>query len=314
MHRFCLAAAVPLAVLGVSPAALAHAVCGARVFPVTLTIDDPGVSDELSLPTFSFINNAAAGSREYDFEMEWDKTITPNFGVGVATSWNIYDNRGDGTRSGWGNLDLSAKYSRCLSEDHEFMLALGVDREMGRTGTAATGADDYGSTSPTVYFGKGFGDLPTPWLRPLAITGEFSYTIADKALKATPVVDPDSGLMSLQYNSGNPNQYFGGFSVQYSLPYLQSQVKDYGLPSFIGRLTPLVEVTWTSPATAPSQQGTTWTVAPGVIYSADWYQLGLELLIPANKAAGSNVGVIAQFHMFLDDLLPDSVLGRPLFP
>jgi hypothetical protein len=41
--------------------------------------------------------------------------------------------------------------------------------------------------------------------------------------------------------------------------------------------------------------------------------VGVELLIPANRAAGTNVGVIAQFHMFLDDLLPGSVLGRPLF-
>lgn len=47
--------------------------------------------------------------------------------------------------------------------------------------------------------------------------------------------------------------------------------------------------------------------------SADTYQVGAELLIPANRAAGTNAGVIAQFHMLLDDLLPGSVLGRPLF-
>jgi hypothetical protein len=48
-------AAVAAAVLPVLCAghALAHAVAGARVFPVTLTIDDPGVADEASIPTFT---------------------------------------------------------------------------------------------------------------------------------------------------------------------------------------------------------------------------------------------------------------------
>jgi hypothetical protein len=56
----------------------------------------------------------------------------------------------------------------------------------------------------------------------------------------------------------------------------------------------------------------TLNVAVGAIYLADNYQFGLEALIPANKAAGQNVGVIAQFHVFLDDLMPHS-LGRPIF-
>jgi len=36
-------------------------------------------------------------------------------------------------------------------------------------------------------------------------------------------------------------------------------------------------------------------------------------LIPANKATGSGVGVIAQLVVQFDSLLPDSVVGRPLF-
>ena len=83
------------------------------------------------------------------------------------------------------------------------------------------------------------------------------------------------------------------------------------LPAFIGRLTPLIEITWSSPATSPSTQGTTWIAAPGVIYSAPWYQVGIEALIPLNKAAGTNVGVIAQFHVFFDDLFPNT-LGKPV--
>jgi len=38
----------------------------------------------------------------------------------------------------------------------------------------------------------------------------------------------------------------------------------------------------------------------------------VEAIIPINERTGTNVGVIAQLHFFLDDLFPDS-LGRPLF-
>jgi hypothetical protein len=37
-------------------------------------------------------------------------------------------------------------------------------------------------------------------------------------------------------------------------------------------------------------------------------------MIPTTKATGSGVGVIAQLVLQLDYLLPDSVVGRPIFP
>jgi hypothetical protein len=72
-----------------------------------------------------------------------------------------------------------------------------------------------------------------------------------------------------------------------------------------------VEIGWTSPASTPSNAPTTWTVAPGVIYLRTWYQVGVEALIPVNKAAGTNVGAIVQLHVFLDDLYPHGI-GAPL--
>jgi hypothetical protein len=56
----------------------------------------------------------------------------------------------------------------------------------------------------------------------------------------------------------------------------------------------------------------TLMAAPGVIYEGDTYQVGLEALVPLNKAAGPHVGVILQVHFFLDDLFPNS-LGKPIF-
>ncbi len=182
-------------------------------------------------------------------------------------------------------------------------------REFGGTGAPQVGADTYGSTAPAACFGKGLGDLPIGWLRALGVTGEFIYTVADVALKATPVPGAAGALAD---NDGTSNSYFGAVSLQYSLPYRKAQVVDLGLPDWINRLVPTVETSWTSPATRPATAAAQWLIAPGVFYVEDTWDLGAELLIPGNRAAGSNVGIIAQFHVFLDDMFPGSIF-HPLF-
>jgi len=294
----------------------AHVVAGARVFPVTLTFDDPGVADEASIPAFTYQRSGAAGGtgpgHEVDLGFEFDKTITPTTALIINDAYDIQQRNGSKTQTGFENLIITGKWQVYTNAAHEFVASLGIQREVGGTGTTHTGADRYGSTAPTAYFGKGLGDLPIGMLRPLAVTGELSYTVADKALKGVQVTDPDSGMISTQFNNGNNNAWAGGLSIQYSIPYLQQQVKNVGLPGFLGDLVPLVEFTWTSPASAPSTQGTTWTAAPGVIYLAEWGEIGLEALIPLNKAAGTNVGVVGLVLVFFDDLYPNS-LGKPFF-
>jgi hypothetical protein len=48
-----------------------------------------------------------------------------------------------------------------------------------------------------------------------------------------------------------------------------------------------------------------------MIYVAKTYQFGIEAIIPVNRASGDGVGVIGQFDLYLDDILPKSI-GRPL--
>jgi hypothetical protein len=294
----------------------AHVIAGNRVFPVTLTFDDPGVSDEASLPALTYQRGGSNGgtgpSHSVGLGFEFDKTITPTTALIINGGYDINQMNGSKTQTGFDNLVVTGKWQAYTNAAHEFVASLGIQREIGGTGTTHTGGDRYGSTTPTGYFGKGLGDLPIGLLRPLAITGELGYTIADKKVKTSQVTDPDSGLISTQFTNGNNNAWNGGLSLQYSIPYLQSQVKDYGLPSFVGNLIPVVEVTWSSPAGSPSTQGTTWTVAPGIIYLAQWGEIGAEALIPANKAAGTNVGAAVLVHFFFDDLFPTS-LGKPIF-
>ena len=319
------AAAAGLSALLAGQAAHAHAIAGPRVFPVTLTIDDPGVADEASLPTFSYQrlpdDPDTGHGFQYNIAGEFNKRITEHLGVGVTGGYTVRTQQQGKTQTGFQNLNVTLKYQAWVNGPHEAILSVGVIRELARTGTAHIGADQYGSTTPTAYFGKGFGDVPIPALRPFAVTGTIGFTVADKKLKAINGGGADlganaqggvTGLAAQQFNTGYANRLVGGLSVQYSMPYLRAQVRDLGLPEFFNRLTPLVEVAYSSPAGRPSNLGTQVVVAPGVIYGADSYQVGLEALIPANRASGKFVGVVTQLHLFFDDLFPTS-LGKPLF-
>jgi hypothetical protein len=200
------AAAVSLCLLPL--AAQAHWVAGARIFPTTLTLDDPAVPDEASLPTFTWQRSGAdesgGPSEAYGAGFEVDKRITTRLGVGVNDAYTVIRRSGAKTVYGWRNVQVALKYLAYVNPEHEFMASLGVIRELGRTGAANVGADNQGATTPTIYFGKGLGDVPVSWLRPAAITGTVGYSFADRRTTVSNVLDPDAGMASQQFK-GNPN-------------------------------------------------------------------------------------------------------------
>jgi hypothetical protein len=278
--------------------AQAHVVCGDRVFPATLVMDDPGVGDELSLPTVQYTPIPASGGnpsgKTVDYGYEWDKTITQDLGVAINGDYLTQYGAGQ-TLSGWDNVTLTLKDQLPCLEDHEFAMSVGLVREFAGTGSTrlinAGAIDAVSSTSPTLYAGKGLGDLPIGYLRPLAVTVELGYQVSD-------------------WPRASPNQWNYAVSLQYSMPYLQQHVKALEVPDLFTRLIPLVEVSLSTAPNAP----TTGIIAPGILYEADVWQAGIEALIPANSATRKTqgTGVIVQFHLFLDDIFPHS-LGKPLF-
>ena len=285
-------------VLGVAPMlAHAHGVAGARFFPATLSVDDPAVADELSLPTVSHLDGDAA---ETDISGEYSKRLTRTLGVSFGEAWTRLKTPGQPAASGFQNLETTLKWQALTSARHEAIVALGVSAEWGRTGAAGVGAERHSTITPTVYFGKGAGDLPRSmgWARPFALTGQVGYAI--------PARRQDPGQPD-----PNPRVLKWGLTLQYSLAYLQTQVRDLGLPQPLAGLTPVVEASLQTPLTGPDHE-TTGTVNPGVIWAGRHFQLGLEALVPVNAASGRHVGGIVQLHLFLDDLLPHSI-GKPIW-
>jgi len=288
------AIAAMAASLCLSPA-YSHAVCGNRVFPATLGIDDPGVGDELALPTLTYLPSNSNGSQEFDASISYTKTIFPGFGLSI-TDGPSWQNPGG---YGWGDISTEAKYNFMCIPEHEFMASAGLSIEWANTGTGGMS----GSTntySPVLDVGKGFGDLPKSLniLRPFAITAEISEDLPGQAWSG-------GGQNSTNFN--------WGFTVQYSLPYYNANVGEIDNP-FFKHLIPLTEFTFSKPIAnfAPGTNVTTGTIQPGAIYMASSWQFALEAVIPINSASGHGAGVVGELHFFFDDIFPDS-LGKPIF-
>ena len=297
--------------------ASAHGLAGKRFFPSTLTIDDPFVSDELSLPTVLLFKTPSDGeapsSKTTNVSGEFSKRIFPNLGLTLAGEWNNLDPEpNDRTESGFGNLEMTLKYQFFTSPAHEIILSAAFGWEAGGTGRKKAGAESFDVFKPALLFGKGFGDLPDQlgWMKPLAVTGIVEGVLPSRSGNKTFTLN-DDGDLEVEIEK-NPNVLHWGFAVMYSLPYLQSFVRDVGLPGIIRQLIPIVEIDINNPLDRGFAGKTTGTVNPGIIWAGKYFQLGLEAVLPINDRTGKNVGVRGQVHFFLDDIFP-STLGKPLF-
>jgi hypothetical protein len=286
-----------LAPLAVATVAGAHGFVGDRFFPPTITSDDPFAVDELALPTVTFFNTPAGGgspeSRTFDAGFEFDKEIFPHFAIGISDDYLSQNGHGGASAYGWDNIELTAKYQVYQNDSHEFIFSVGVAGDIGHTGNVNT-SDSFSTISPMIYFGKGFGDLPASLdaIRPLAVTGTIGQNFSTSA----------AGPNSLDWN----------FAVEYSLPYLQSEVRDIGLPRPFSDLIPLTEFTFSTQENRVGRGHTTGTFNPGLLYESSYFQIGAEALIPLNHDSGAHVGVTVQMWIFIDDLFP-KVFGHPLF-
>ena len=304
--------AAPLAAMfaTASSAASAHGFAGDRFFPATLQTDDPFVADEMSLPTLTKNPDDPTGGQSYAVETDISKRLTPDFGLTATYQWNYFQPKGAQPHAGFGSLTTGAQYQLFVDAPHEAMGLAGLNVTWAHTGAVNQGgADDHTTLEPTFDFGKGFGDLPAslPWLRPFAITGNLSVDFPTRINSA--------GAL-------NQNVFNAGFAIEYSLEFLEHHVRDVGLSPPFDRMIPLVEITSATPLnrglnaatgmTNAAGHATTGVVAPGLIWAGQYYQIGAEAVLPYGEGQGHGLGVLVQFHMFLDDLFPDTI-GRPLF-
>lgn len=308
---------VTVMVVGGAALAEAHGLIGKRFFPATLTIDDPFVADELSLPTVQHFKSPASGegpaTRATDISAEFSKRLSPNFGVSLGGTFRILDPDNDvKSTSGFDNMEVALKYVFFKNAEHEVLLSAGLGWDVGGTGSAKrVGAESFDTVTPSLFFGKGFGDLPDSleFAKPLALTGAFGVALPTRHSTRT-ITTAEDGTFEIE-REPHPDVAKWGFTLQYNLQYLQSFVRDIGLPAPLNRMIPIVELALETPLNRVTPKPTTGTVNPGIIWFGRYVQLGIEALVPINRASGKNVGVVGQVHFYLDDIWPQVFTWTP---
>ncbi len=283
-----------LALCALWTTAYAHAVVGMRVFPGTLTFADPGVTDEFDIGWGrAALSGTPGGPAPYasTTSLAESKTITRNLALTIGDAYQAVS--GPEAVAGFGNVAIGVDYGLWKSDSEETLITGALNESLNHTGSGQV-ATPYSIFSPTLLFGRGLGDLPSRFrmLRPLAVTGMIAANIPSIAAV--------------------PRSLSWGLSVQYSVPYLQTYVRDIGLHAPFNNVVPLIECAMQTYTSGPFAGHTLGTINPGFVWLGRYGQVGLEATLPANRASGHGVGVIVGIGFYLDDIFPHT-LGAPLF-
>src|SRR5713101_4391429 len=153
---------------------------GDRFFPSTLATTVPTAADFYNPPYFVKLPDTATTSstREIDIPTTYSRLVTKDLGVFFTETFRILEDANRGTRSGFDDLVIGAQYQLYTNPEHQFVFTVGGTAAIGGTGAPGI-ASSFSTLTPTLYIGKGFGDLPdsAAWLRPLTISATAAVAV-----------------------------------------------------------------------------------------------------------------------------------------
>ena len=300
-------AVVITAIVAIPALSLAHGFAGKRFFPTTFAVDDPFISDEFSVLINRIKQPGDEPNRATEINIDWSKRIIPDFGLEFHEAYLHLGSNGDGSANGWENLGVGAKWHFLTNEEHELIMSIGTDIDVGGTGAHQL-SGSFSHITPGLFFGKGLGDLSDSvnFIRPFAITGVVGTSFPTRSKNV--ILNTDGSTDTER----NPTTFNWGFTVQYSLIYLQSFVKDIGLGAPFNRMIMVTEFPMQTNLSRDGKGLTTGTVNPGVVWAGKFMEFGIAAQIPINSQSGKSVGVLGLIHFFVDDIFPKGI-GGPIF-
>ncbi len=148
-------------------------------------------------------------------------------------------------------------------------------------------------------YGKGFGDLRVPWLRPFAIQGDVGFQSSLTGPRDHQIVYDDLLMYSIPYLNHWVRQADAGYSLEHSLR------RGFSRGAFFGDLFPYVEFN-ASTAVSGAPGGTSAALRPGILWMGTYAQVSLAADIPL-KAPGlgpRHAGIVVLVDWFLDEIFP----------
>src|SRR6267154_1682792 len=296
---------------------------GDRFFPSTLATTVPTPADFYNPPYFVKLPDTA--THEIDIPSTYSRLVTKDWGVFFTETFRILDVANKGRLSGFDNLVIGTQYQLYTNPEHQFVFTVGGTAAIGGTGSPGI-AWSFSTLTPTVYIGKGFGDLPDSlaWLRPLTVSGTVAVAVptASTSLGTIDSLRADAGaftsLMTVPSSATtlsetiNPKILQLGFALEYSLVTNQYTGPNRTGTRYPTGWVPLVEFTTATPLNGPLAGRTTGTINPGVIWVNRYLQVGVEAIIPMNAQSGRDLGARIQAHLYLPAIFPD-FYSKPIF-
>src|SRR3984893_11466978 len=257
---------------------------GDRFFPSTLATTVPTPADFYKPPYFVLLPGTATTptTREIDIPTTYSRLVTRDLAVFFTETFRILEDANRGTRSGFENFVIGAQYQLYTNPEHQFVVTVGGTAAIGGTGSPQV-ASSFSTLTPTVYIGKGFGDLPDSmaWLRPLTVSGTVAVAVPTESSTLTslgtinrPSADAGAFTSLSTLPTGpttlaetiNPKILQLGLALEYSLVTNEYTGANRTGTRYAEGWVPLVEFTTATPLNGPLAGRTTGTVNPGVIW------------------------------------------------
>jgi hypothetical protein len=265
--------------------AFAHGIVGQRSFIEPFITEDANPKNEFVIARPEWDESRDARSLGLGFGLE--KKLSDRFSITLDSEWDSISPRDpdEPQATGFNNLGITLKDAFYLSPPHEFIVS-GALEATAPTGTTDVDAERDRSFNPFLLYGKGFGDLPrsVQYLRPFAVQGDVGCEVS---------IDHDRST-TVAHN----------IVLEYSIPYLQSFVRDVGLGWPLNDFVPVTEFNFEHGVNGEERGKSRIFATPGLVYMDRYVELGMAGRFPLNDRAHQDLdwGLIWIVDLFLDDI------------
>ena len=265
----------------------AHGVVGQRSFIEPFITEDVNPKNEFVIARPEW--DHARDGRTLSFGFGLEKKISDRFSLTLDSSWLDITPKpaAEPHASGFDNLGVTLKYAFFIDPVHEAIASIALE-STAPTGTEKVGAEQNASFKPFLLYGKGLNELPDSleYLRPLGVQGDAGFEIAIDRARTT----------TLAHN----------VAIEYSIPYLQQAVHDFGLAWPLSNFIGDAEFNFEHGVNGEEQGRSKVFVTPGFVYMDRWVELGVAGRFPLNQVAHDELdwGVIFIVDLFIDDIFP----------
>ena len=265
--------------------AYAHGVVGERSFIEPFIAEDVNPKNEFVIARPEWDHSRDGSALSVGFGLE--KKISDRLSLTLDSEWDTIEPKGAPRESGFNNLHISPKYAFYINPAHEMIFSLALEAS-APTGSSDVGAEKDWAFKPFLLYGKGLGDLPSAvkYLRPFAVQGDAGFEVSTDHARTT--------------------TFAHNIAVEYSIPYLQSFVRDFGLGWPLKNFITDCEFNFEHGVNGEDHGKSRIFVTPGFVYMDRWVEVGVAGRFPLNQMAHDELdwGIIFIVDLFIDDILP----------